>query len=220
MLQESKKPLRITAFVLNAVIFLVYAFIFAFLIYGSNHPDVLRNSETGEATVIPLDTLTETAIQVAVYLFLLIAAISRDKKFITLTLIFALASSVAFSFMGDFSEALGLVDTFKTSLLGGFYLLLVLIGDVLMSVGTIFYCISTLEENGTKNCRIALFLFLSSTPFYLISTVLIAFALDHSNVASLILNLFLYSVKILIPLSFAFNIDGYTYPRKLFTHEK
>jgi hypothetical protein len=146
---------------------------------------------------------------------------------VLLSIVFALTASTAFSILGDFNSLIGIVAIFEASWQRGLETLFSIFGDFLLAAAAIVFCVSVLQDDGRQTLRASLILLLCSLPFFtatFVSNVMLVistFATEGFTDSSLFSSVFfiaLYSTSLLSPLCYFFNVDGYCYARKLFTH--
>jgi hypothetical protein len=221
---DGKKGIRITAFVLDVMILTFFTFLVAAVVISSQTPSSSGTDTTSVSITTSesslLDLITTLVLQIGVFLFLAIAAAARQKNLILISIVFALAGSTAFSFISDFKSLLGVVNNFQSSFLVGSYSLSSCLGDFCLIAASIFFAASALQDDGRKACHIALILILISFVFYLAALGFVIILASGADIWTAIFLSLMYFSAALTPLCYFFNIDGYCYSGKVFSREK
>lgn len=146
-----KFGLKIAASILDWLCFALSILLICLLAYLAQ---IMSSSGTGTVTTdTSLDTIVPVVLQIAIFLFLGIASLSRKKGFMIVTLVFAFTTNTALSFMSDFQSLFSLPATFASSWETGHYSLGQTVGDLVLAAATIFFWASVLQEDGKKTPR-------------------------------------------------------------------
>ena len=207
---DHKKGIRIAAFVLDWFIFIAYALVTIIAL-------LVINYSTEE--LFTLDDVARIVLQTVIYLVLIIATMTRQKTAILLSIVFSLLASTVFSFIDQMSLLNSLGSYFQSSWILGTNLLLSSVNYFIEVVAAIFFCASTLRDDGRKDCHTAMILLCCSLPFALAVSVLGSIYNGGGSFSfDTVYALFMSFIPLFIPLCYLFNIDGFCYPGKLFAH--
>lgn len=206
---KNKAVEKVFALVASILTFLLYALLFALLVY----------LETAQATG-DLDLTIQYGICTFAFLIIIVAIGLRQPNLVILALALALVLVTAASIVGDITDLGSIVNSFETSITSGIARVLALAIDVVLVLGAIYFIAGQLFDDGRPCTRKAILFFSISLVLTLVQFILYTwknYAPDLTWLINAVIN-----ISVVFPsLSYILLTDAYSLkPGELFIHAK